>query len=299
MKWKLLLTLVLAISGLHLTAQEKNLDMLEMYYDQEHYKIVLRKANKLLDNPDYDYTVVPSFYKSMVLLQLSQNKQYRKRNKTAINEAIQLWEYFRKLDNGNRVFDAHIHEIIELKQDLTMWNEDLKQSGEVALSNQISELLLTHFDNVDNIVVQEKEIAEVPSNKDFKEGSLDKKRLDLIKFSKSLIGIKYKYGGTDKKGFDCSGFTSYVYKNFNIELPRRAADQHASAKKVKLKDAKVGDLVFFSSGGGVNHVGIIVSNENGKPIMIHASTSQGIVETDILGNSYWKPRLKFVGSYLE
>ncbi|MCB0476662.1 MAG: C40 family peptidase [Crocinitomicaceae bacterium] len=299
MNWRIIFTIVLTTIGFNLFAQEKNLDMLEMYYDQEHYKIVLRKANKLLDNPDYDYTVVPSFYKSMVLFQMNQNKNYRKRNKNSLNEAIELWDYFRKYDNGNKVFDAHIHEIIELKQDLIMWNEDLKQRGEVALSEKISGFLVTHFDKVDNIIVQEKEIAEVPSNKDVKEGSVEKRRLDLIKYSKSLIGIKYKYGGTDKTGFDCSGFTSYVYKKFDIELPRRAADQQAKSKKIKIKDAKVGDLVFFSSGGGVNHVGIIVSNENGKPIMIHASTSQGIVETDILGNSYWKPRLKFVGSYLE
>lgn len=279
--------------------QDKKLDKLEMYYDQEHYKIVLRKSNKLLDSPDYDYTVVPSFYKALALFHLNQNPRYRKRHSRSLSEAMDLWEKFRKYDNGNNVFDAHIHEIIELKQDLILWNEDLKQRGELAVSDKLTSFVLSNFDHVENIEVDDKEIADLPDDKEIEASGLGKTRLDLVKYSKTLIGIKYRYGGMDKKGFDCSGFTSYVFKKFDIQLPRRAADQQAKSKRKKLKDAQAGDLVFFSSGGGVNHVGIIVSNENGRPIMIHASTSQGIVETDILGNSYWKPRLKYIGTYLD
>lgn len=277
--------------------QDKNLDKLEMYYDQGHYKIVLRKSNKLIDNPDYDYTVVPRLYKSMALFQLNQNKKYRRKNKNSLNEAILLWEYFVKNDIGKRVFDAHIHEIIALKQDLILWKEDLKQIGEQERSNQLAEFLIKNFDHVDNIETGGNIAEETPPTPT--EPGKNKTRVELIKFAKTLTGIKYRYGGTDKKGFDCSGFTSYVFKKFEVSLPRRAADQHSGAKKKKIKDAKVGDLVFFSNGGGVNHVGIIVSNKNGKPVMIHASTSQGIVETDIMSNSYWKPRLKFCGSYLD
>lgn len=281
-------------------AQDKNIDKLEIYYDQEHYTIVLRKANKLLDNPDYDYSIVPKFYKSMALFQLNQDKRYRRRNKKSINEAISLWEKFLKEDQESRVFNAHIHEIIDLKQDLIQWKEDLKNQKEDELVAQIGDFLRSNFNTVENIEQgKSNEIAETPTETEIDAGSKSKIRKDIIEFSKSLLGIKYKYGGLDKKGFDCSGFTSYVFKNFNIDLPRRAADQQASSKKKKIKDAKVGDLVFFSSGGGVNHVGIIVSNKNGNPIMIHASTSQGIVETEIMSNSYWSPRLKFVGSYID
>jgi hypothetical protein len=283
-----------------LFSQEKNLDKLEMYYDQEHYKIVVRKADELLDNPDYDYTVVPKFYKSIALFQLNQNKSYRRRKKNSLKEAISLWEDFVKNDQGSKVFDAHIHEVIDLKQDITLWREELKRKGEDQLVTILGDFLHQNFKDVDNVDEGvQNDIADIPSETDINAGSSSKRRRDLIKFSKTLVGIKYKYGGVDKKGFDCSGFTTYVFKKFDVSLPRRARDQHANSKKKKIKDAKVGDLVFFSSGGGVNHVGIIVSNKNGHPIMIHASTSQGIVETDIMSNSYWKPRLKFAGSYLD
>lgn len=280
--------------------QEKNLDQLEMFYDQGHYKVVLRRANKLIDNPDYDYTVVPKFYKSMALFQMNQNQKYRKRNKNSLNEAISLWEQFMKEDVGRRVFDAHIHEIIELKQDLVLWKIDLQKIKEEEIAQSVSNFLRTYFNHVDDIETEGLAVTDVPvENNSGSETKKDKTRKDLIEYAKTLKGIKYKYGGIDKKGFDCSGFTSHVFKEFEVELPRRAADQHVKSKKKKIKDAQAGDLVFFSSGGGVNHVGIIVSNKNGKPIMIHASTSQGIVETDIMSNSYWKPRLKFCGTYLD
>lgn len=299
---RILFILFVLVPVFSLKAQDKNLDQLEMFYDQEHYKIVLKKADKLLDNPDYDYSVVPTFYKSLALFQLNQNDAFRRRkkNRNSLKEAIDLWAKFMREDQGRRVFDAHIHEIIDLKQDLTLWRDDLRNRKKENLANLVDDFILSQFHNVDYIDQgPSKEIADVPTVEEIDAGTNSKTRKNLIKYSKTLLGIKYRYGGTDKKGFDCSGFTGYVFKKFEISLPRRAADQYSQSKKIKLKDAKPGDLVFFSNGGGVNHVGIIVSNKGGKPIMIHASTSQGITETDIMSNSYWKPRLKYIGRYLD
>lgn len=282
-------------------SQDRELDKLEMYYDQGHFKIVYRKANKLIDNPDYDYTVVPSFYKSMALFQLCQNKSYLKRNKNALNEAISLWEKFLSEDDNKKVFEAHIYEIINLKQDIILWREDVKSDGDQDLVLLLDGFLHSNLASVEEVDRSTEEIVDLKEENlgETEKSKIDSKRLELLEYSKTLIGIKYRYGGMDKKGFDCSGFTSYVFKKIEVTLPRRAADQYAKSKKIKIKEAKAGDLVFFSNGGNVNHVGIIVSNKDGRPIMIHASTSQGITETDILSNSYWRPRLKYVGSYLD
>jgi len=82
-------------------------------------------------------------------------------------------------------------------------------------------------------------------------------------------------------------------------LPRRAADQYNACKKIKEKSVQKGDLVFFDNGSGVSHVGMVIS-EKGEPIvMIHASSSQGIIRTAIDTSDYWKSRLKGYGTFVD
>jgi cell wall-associated NlpC family hydrolase len=99
-------------------------------------------------------------------------------------------------------------------------------------------------------------------------------RQQIVEYSKKLLGIKYKYGGSTTKGFDCSGFVSYVFKNFGITLPRASRDMGNSGVAVKKENLKPGDLVFFDTNGGlngINHVGIYIGD--GK--FIHASSYIG------------------------
>ena len=73
------------------------------------------------------------------------------------------------------------------------------------------------------------------------------------------IGVPYKYGGMTKRGIDCSGFTSLVYKEvYNFKLPRTALDQYNSGKKIRINQLNEGDLVFFRGvrGPGIDHVGL-------------------------------------------
>ncbi|MCR2807838.1 C40 family peptidase [Paenibacillus soyae] len=104
-----------------------------------------------------------------------------------------------------------------------------------------------------------------------------------------LIGTRYSYGGTSTKGFDCSGFTGYVFDKMGIDLPRRSVDQASEGTKVAKADLKPGDLVFFdtsgSNNGGISHVGIYVGDGN----IAHASTSKGVT-IDKLDSSYYKSR---------
>ncbi|MEU4193134.1 NlpC/P60 family protein [Kribbella sp. NPDC026611] len=82
-------------------------------------------------------------------------------------------------------------------------------------------------------------------------------RAKVLREAAKLKGTPYRYGGTTPRGFDCSGYTGYVYKYAGHKLPRTARQQYAATKHTSRKAAKPGDLVFFKSGGGgVYHVGI-------------------------------------------
>ncbi|AJY74985.1 C40 family peptidase [Paenibacillus beijingensis] len=100
-----------------------------------------------------------------------------------------------------------------------------------------------------------------------------------------VIGTPYKMAGTSTRGFDCSGFTSYVFNQFKVSLPHSSIAQARMGKKVAKDDLIAGDLVFFNtSGRGISHVGIYVGD--GK--MAHASSSKGVTISSISDSYYTK-----------
>lgn len=109
----------------------------------------------------------------------------------------------------------------------------------------------------------------------------------IIKTAKKYMGTRYRFGGTTPKGFDCSGFVQYVFKQNGFDLPRTADEQYKLGQRVKKRAELVpGDLVFFSTyEKGASHCGVYL----GKNQFIHVSSSKG-VRVDSLDDSYWKPR---------
>lgn len=101
----------------------------------------------------------------------------------------------------------------------------------------------------------------------------------LRKIINPLSGVPYRYGGTSVKGFDCSGFSQYVYKKLDIDLPRASYQQYEVGKKVTIKNMQVGDLIFFDTNrdGKVNHLGIYLGNNK----MAHAGVKSGISIQDL------------------
>ena len=115
----------------------------------------------------------------------------------------------------------------------------------------------------------------------------------ILRDARKEIGTPYKYGGNGPSNFDCSGLVKHVYDKNGIKVPRVSRDQAKAGKKIDIRNAKPGDLIFFSHRGSrIDHVGIVVKNRGGKLEMIHASSSQGVILTDVNASSYWRPRLK-------
>ena len=113
------------------------------------------------------------------------------------------------------------------------------------------------------------------------------------------MGVPYKWGGVDENGFDCSGFTQHVFKFQDIALPRVSIDQYRYVKQIDGKRAYRGDLVFFSNGKEISHVGILVNDVNEPKVMIHSSSSKGISVADIEVSSYWGEKLVGYGRVIE
>ncbi len=99
---------------------------------------------------------------------------------------------------------------------------------------------------------------------------------DLLSEARTHMGKRYSHGSKGPNAFDCSGFTSYVYKQFGYSISPSSRAQYTQGTAVDRKDLREGDLVFFtsrSSGKNVGHVGIVVSanNKTGDFSFIHAS----------------------------
>ena len=108
----------------------------------------------------------------------------------------------------------------------------------------------------------------------------------LTQAAYKYIGVPYVYGGTSTKGFDCSGYTQYVFKQLGITLKRTAADQYKQGTSVSKANLKVGDLVFFNTTGRTaSHVGIYIGDNK----FAHAGSSTGVTVAS-LSTSYWATR---------
>lgn len=117
----------------------------------------------------------------------------------------------------------------------------------------------------------------------------------LISLSKQYIGVPYRYAGTDSTGFDCSGYMQHIFQKILIELPHSSSMIANQGYKVEKEQLSVGDIVLFTGrnakSGKVGHVGLITHIEGDEIYFIHASTSSGVREDAVYGNSYFSPRL--------
>ncbi|RFC54890.1 C40 family peptidase [Brumimicrobium aurantiacum] len=303
---KLIIFLLPLLIGFTSTGQILEFDQLEMRYDQKQYKAVYRKAKRLLDKPDYDFSFLPRYYLTLSQLQLAQNERWYKRNQYAVTDALETFKELKQSLEGKELIRAHAYELSVLKSDLKQWMYELKRDGDQKTFDMVEEIVNTVFEEVPEVEQMEEDIV-TPEEIEEKEKVIVKEtvaisdvRKKTLALSNDLLGVPYKWAGNTPKGFDCSGFTCYLAnKEMGITLNRRAEDQYKAATKVKRKNVKPGDFVFFDNGSGISHVGVVYSTNNNSIQMIHASTSVGISIVDIYQSSYWKKRIAGFGTYFE
>lgn len=117
----------------------------------------------------------------------------------------------------------------------------------------------------------------VPANRGSRKGS------DVAKYALKFVGYPYRYEGKDPSGFDCSGFTSYVYKQFGVKIPSSSVAQRSVGRYVPKSELRPGDIVCFKN---TNHVGIYIGN--GK--FVHASTRKTGVKISSLNSGKYPQR---------
>lgn len=121
------------------------------------------------------------------------------------------------------------------------------------------------------------------------------KRHAIVKTAEKYIGVRYKFGGCDPSGFDCSGYSSYVYKENGLTLAHSAQQQYANGKRIGIKKAQPGDLVFFRiTGWKISHVGIYLGDYK----FIHAPSKGKSVSVEDIRKDYWTKRYAGTVTYL-
>ncbi|MBQ2491322.1 MAG: C40 family peptidase [Muribaculaceae bacterium] len=139
-------------------------------------------------------------------------------------------------------------------------------------------------------------VREQLRNAPINNNNTDSQVKDLLSFAFQFKGVPYRYGQASPRGFDCSGFTSYVFKKFGFSLDRTSGGQVNDGRRIARNELKPGDLVFFNGrarGKRVGHVGIVTEVNQDHFKFIHASCHRGITESNST-ETYYQQR--YVGA---
>jgi lipoprotein Spr len=121
------------------------------------------------------------------------------------------------------------------------------------------------------------------------------KNFNLLRLMDDWYSTRYVYGGTSKRGIDCSALMQVFFASlYGIILPRTAKQQYDLSRRISRTELKEGDLLFFNTQGGVSHVGMYLCNNK----FVHASSSNGVTISDMF-DPYYANRLIGAGRILE
>ena len=119
---------------------------------------------------------------------------------------------------------------------------------------------------------------------------IDPVKIRISENARKFEGTRYKYGGTSKRGMDCSGLIYTAFLEEGVSLPRTSRDMSKLGKRLNLREVKIGDLIFFETNKKkkvINHVGLVVDRKADDIFFIHSTSSRGVIVSS-LNENYWR-----------
>jgi hypothetical protein len=278
-------------------AQEKQIKKSKKLFDKEKYQKCIVKTSKFLKkhqrNPELQYYITSS------VLELT-HQQKSEGNYFQVKRILDHYLLLESYNQGENDYSSLSEEVRNLMLPL-LEDEKLKEIQKDYFHVKLAERFgdTTNYYRMTYLTIQEEvfvnnEVLPIIDTL----YQLDSLRKILIQSALTQVGAPYKYGGIDSTGFDCSGFTQYLYKEIGIELPHNAQLQSELGKLIPLEEAETGDLIFFGQ-KRASHAAMIYVNRHGTPELIHC-VSRGVshdTETDN-NHIYWMKRNYRVKRYL-
>ncbi len=291
--------------------EEKQLELdtikkekLEVETKLEQEKVVLEK--KL----EKEKTVLEKKLKEKIDQLVIKNKKIENQNKLTHEEKSESDKLLDELTKEIKQIEKELEEEIKIKESLRkklslkIKKEKLKKEKDrkvkLAKKKKAKKAKLAKKEKAKKAKLAKKEKAKkaklAKKEKEHKKKLAKRKlkREDLLRrIAKTKLGKRYVWGAVGPRTFDCSGFTSYVYKKTGVNIPRTSREQSKYGKYIKRKSLKPGDLIFFDTSrrrkGIVNHVGIYLGNNK----FIHASSAKKRVVVTSLGKPFYSSRYKW------
>lgn len=188
----------------------------------------------------------------------------------ALQEVLKALGYL-KIENTTDYFGTQTEEAINIFQE----NSGLEVDGSAGPKT---------IDVLNRQIIRKGLKIAMPNRSSLSRGSLGEQ---IVSTGKNYIGVRYRYGGSSANGFDCTGYTQFVYKQHNISVPRSTSEQAKVGTALSKSELQIGDLVIFKNTyrSGPSHAGIYI----GDGQFIHSSTSRG-VRIDHMDDNYWGGR---------
>ena len=137
-------------------------------------------------------------------------------------------------------------------------------------------------------------VKEEKRNTDSSKTKYSSTRAQIIETAELYLGRPYKPGGKKPEtGFDCSGFTGFIFTKNGYPMSGGSHDIAKTGKQIPKDKLLPGDLVFFGNKERISHVAIVSDVDDGKLEVIHSTTSAGVKKDNILGSEYWESRFLF------
>jgi peptidoglycan endopeptidase LytE len=250
------------------------------------YNISIEKLKQLNPSVESEGLKVGQF------LQVSKSKNYSIPEKIVVEKPNQKKDKIEKVD----VFPEVFHVVLpkETKYGLSKkYKISISELEELnpQIKNDLAigtRLVIRTSEKIEKEVVAEKVVLPNVSQPISTEGL--SKIESVIAIASHNIGTKYRSGGTNSDGFDCSGLMFSSFKAIDFTLPRSSSEQASVGVKIDKISAQKGDLIFFATGGSsrINHVGLITEVSENDIKFVHSSTSSGVIISSVTEEYYDK-----------